>query len=234
MTEAACGVSAGVTGVFHHSQLLWRPPTPNSVYLLCSPTSVCLFLGMLETVCGDLWQYDSCHVYCVYGCEKMKQIADVYYLCFDAVHLFLALACLELTFFDLHRNKWRALDASDINSDRPNSTSCPSQPGVALILGTCQAVHGKWHATDAIVTQLTILFLTLILICATRSVTAWSSLPESVLLPFTHNFVSFNKSETLKSEEQAGRRFPAQRLMLFTHCYTMTCPNRWAQIFALS
>lgn len=59
---------------------------------LCSPTSVCLYLGMLETVCGDLWQYGSCHVYCVYGCEKMKQIADVYYLCFDAVHLLLALA----------------------------------------------------------------------------------------------------------------------------------------------
>lgn len=204
MTEAACGVSVGVTGVFHHSQLLWRPPTPKSVYASVF-TYVCVFVS------GDvgdsmwwfmtIWQL-SC-VLCVWVWENeadCRCLLSVFW-CRASVP---RARCLELTFFDLHRNKWWALDASDVNGDRPNSTSCPSQPGVALTLWTCQAVHGKWHATDATVTQLTILFLTVILIRATRSVAAWSSLPESVLLPFTHNFVSFSKSKPWKVRNKWG------------------------------
>lgn len=45
--------------------------------------------------------------------------------------------------------------------------------------------------------------------------------------PFHTQLCKFQQIRTLKSEEQVGRCFQAQRLMLFTHCYTMTCPNRW-------
>lgn len=110
------------------------------------------------------------------------------------------------TIFDLQWNTWSDLDTSAFNRVT-NQTPIPA-PNVPLshtdAALTCEAVHGKLHATDAFMTRLTILFLSVTFMCATHLVMAWSGLPKQVLLLFTHSLLSFNKSKPLKLKNKCG------------------------------
>ncbi len=59
MTGTACGVSVGVVGVFHHNQLLCRPPTQKSTaqcVCLCvhlQYTCVLASEDVGDSMCGD-------------------------------------------------------------------------------------------------------------------------------------------------------------------------------------
>lgn len=79
-------------------------------------------------------------------------------------------------------DRWRDLDTSPFNGDKPNSYSC------------YRCSHDS----------ITNLFLSVTFMCATHLVMARSSLPEQVLLLFTHSFLCFNKSQPWKRRNKCG------------------------------
>lgn len=101
-----------------------------------------------------------------------------------------------------------------LNSDKPNSYLCCERAHLTYWCGlktlwTCEAVHGKWHAMDTM-TQLAILFLSVVFMCATNLVLAWPDLPERGASPFHKQLSKLQQIKTLKTTEQVGRKFVSQ------------------------
>lgn len=135
-----------------------------------------------------------------------------------------------MTFFDLHWNKWEALDTSAFNSNKPSSHSCSKHAHLSYWCGfntgcswemTCyrldhDSINNPFPVSD---------------VCDTF-IRGMIRLARVRASPFHTHLSKFQQIKTLKSTDQVGETlsFPAHHLMLFTHYYTMTCPDRWAQI----
>lgn len=128
------------------------------------------------------------------------------------MHLFLGWTSLISTW-----NKWQVLDTSVFNP-----SWCKHGHLVVLRLSRCQTVHGKWQRRNTIVTQLSIP----VSVCHVLLLT-WPNLLELFLNTRLSWFQQIKSSKTKAKDNLFPR---AHQLMLFTHCYTVTCPDRWLQI----
>lgn len=129
-------------------------------------------------------------------------------------------------FFDLDRSKW---EASAVTNQTPASNVLVCFFKAVNLLGLFM---GNDTIAGIIMTQLAVLFLSLICWRSTLLAASWSNLPKQT--PFSHTAFEALANQNHNNEKKKSKcSFPGHHLMLFTHGYT-TCSDTRAQICTAS
>lgn len=150
---------------------------------------------------------------------EILQSACVYWMCFTVLHVFAALS-LGFVWSQMEQMaRTRHLGQRQGQSPVPSPSASFFHSGVALTSSWEITCHRCYHDST--------IFLSVTLMCFTHLVVAGSNLPQQVRLPFTHSILIFTESKPWKLRNMWwGNVFPEHHLMLFTLCYSMTCPGR--------